>query len=135
MSTITLTIPPALTLLVNPATLERAVELAQTTVTTAIQKNAQANMQAGFQHNSSGGLSDTLQSGFTSTTESFVGSALPYARRREYGFSGQTDVLGRYYPNDPGIAYLSHAVADHLDEYQALFEQSLTIALATEGIL
>ena len=35
-----------------------------------------------------------------------VGQEVPYARRREFGFSGMTDSLGRFYPNDPGAFYL-----------------------------
>lgn len=35
-----------------------------------------------------------------------VGHEVPYARRREFGFSGQTDALGRTYTNDPGAFYL-----------------------------
>jgi hypothetical protein len=35
-----------------------------------------------------------------------VGQQVPYARRREFGFSGMTDALGRYYNLDPGAFYL-----------------------------
>lgn len=42
-----------------------------------------------------------------------VGSDSPYAARREYGFSGQTDSLGRYYANDPGVFYLTDALITH----------------------
>ena len=36
----------------------------------------------------------------------------PYGQRRNYGFSGMTDALGRYYPLDPGIAWAENAVAN-----------------------
>lgn len=39
-----------------------------------------------------------------------VGSELPYARRREFGFSNRTDALGRYYASDPGAFYLKKAI-------------------------
>jgi len=39
-----------------------------------------------------------------------VGSDLPYSRRREEGFSGRTDSLGRTYRNDPGAFYLQRAI-------------------------
>ena|SRR5450755_1678121 len=39
-----------------------------------------------------------------------VTSDLPYARRREEGFSGMTDSLGRFYPNDPGGFYMQQTL-------------------------
>lgn len=35
-----------------------------------------------------------------------VGAEIPYARRREFGFSGMTDALGRHYTDDPGAFYM-----------------------------
>lgn len=37
-------------------------------------------------------------------------SAVPYGHRRELGFSGMTDRLWRYYPNDPGAFYLQNGL-------------------------
>ncbi len=58
---------------------------------------------------SSGALADSFgrskRSGYRA-----VGSDLPYSRRREEGFSGRTDSLGRTYRNDPGAFYLQRAV-------------------------
>jgi len=34
----------------------------------------------------------------------------PQAWRREVGFSGKTDSLGRYYPSDPGIKYMANTL-------------------------
>lgn len=42
-----------------------------------------------------------------------VTRSVPYARRRELGFSGMTDSLGRYYPDDPGAYYLHDALKDN----------------------
>ena len=39
-----------------------------------------------------------------------VGSELPYSRRREFGFTGRTDSLGRKYTNDPGAFYMQAAI-------------------------
>lgn len=44
-----------------------------------------------------------------------VGSDLPYARRREFGFSGMTDSLGRYYADDPGYFYVQRAISEEKD--------------------
>lgn len=41
-----------------------------------------------------------------------AGSDLPYSRRREFGFSGKTDSLGRYYAHDPGAFYLQKTLQD-----------------------
>lgn len=45
-------------------------------------------------------------------SHAFIGSPLPYARRREWGFSGMTDSLGRFYPNDPGTYFFTNALKD-----------------------
>src|SRR6266571_3443189 len=34
----------------------------------------------------------------------------PYAYRRELGFSGRTDALGRTYTSDPGIGYMANTL-------------------------
>lgn len=68
----------------------------------------QAEMAAKFK-NPTGTLAGSLQKIITSPFEIQVGSPLPYAWRRDQGFSGMTDRLGRYYPHDPGIAYVSGA--------------------------
>ena len=39
-----------------------------------------------------------------------VTNTVPYARRREKGFSGMTDSLGRFYPSDPGTFYLQRGL-------------------------
>ncbi len=58
------------------------------------------------------GTGGTLRRGITGQVRSpwegvvGVGHEVPYARRREFGFSGMTDALGRFYPNDPGAMYL-----------------------------
>lgn len=44
-----------------------------------------------------------------------VGSDVPYARRREFGFSKQTDALGRYYAKDPADYYVRKAVKAEKD--------------------
>lgn len=54
-----------------------------------------------------------------------AGSDLPYARRREFGFSGMTDSLGRYYAYDPGAFYMTRALADHEQDIAVRFEQAV----------
>ena len=72
----------------------------------------------------------TLMRGITGHVESpwrgvvGVGQEVPYARRREFGFSGMTDSLGRYYPSDPGAFYLHTG----LQRSQAFISSAFTAA-------
>jgi hypothetical protein len=60
----------------------------------------------------------------------YTGSDLPYAPRREWGFSGKTDRLGRYYPNDPGGFFMTAAIEDAgaLKEISAIYINAVTSA-------
>ena len=57
----------------------------------------------------------------------------PYAFRRNYGFSGMTDSLGRFFPSDPGIAYMEGAIVDELDHVQLNFQIALDNVLIALG--
>jgi hypothetical protein len=87
-----------------------------------LQSDAVDNMQW---MNPTGALS---QSGYTVATvwQGIVGYTVPYARRREYGFSGMTDSLGRFYPDDPGKFYLTRA----LDSNMAFIASSIAATVA-----
>lgn len=76
-------------------------------------KNASGNLAGSFEV--TGG-----SSGGNSYRE--VGSPLPYARRREFGFSGKTDSLGRHYTNDPGGFYMKKAISGSRSRYLKLFD-------------
>ena len=54
-----------------------------------------------------------------------VGSELPYSRRREFGFSGRTDSIGRFYANDPGKPYLGKAIEDNAGQIIQMLTASL----------
>ena len=54
-----------------------------------------------------------------------VESDLPYARRREFGFSGMTDSRGRTYTNDPGAFYMRQTLATAEDDVDASFTESM----------
>jgi hypothetical protein len=55
-------------------------------------------------------------------------SAVPYGQRREKGFSGMTDSLGRYYANDPGSFYLRNALHASEPGIAAAFHQAARMA-------
>jgi len=58
-----------------------------------------------------------------------VGSPEPHARRREFGFSGRTDSLGRTYSNDPGAFYMQRAIKQVAPQATAGFSAAMAKAL------
>ncbi len=62
--------------------------------------------------NPTGELYDSIEVQMQNPYLAYIGSNLPYAWRRERGFSGMTDSLGRFYPNDPGQYYMEIAIND-----------------------
>lgn len=67
--------------------------------------------------NPSGALEDSIESIQDSAYEVQVGSALPYARRRDQGFDG-TDSLGRTY-HDVGAFYMESGMDTATPDIQA----------------
>jgi len=62
---------------------------------------------------------------------------VPYARRREFSFDGQTDSLGRFYPKDPISAdmrshmfYLRRAVDEAIPYIRSTYGEATRFALA-----
>jgi len=62
--------------------------------------------------NPTGALEGSIQVVMQDAYDALIGSDLPYANRREFGFSGMTDSLGRFYPNDPGAFFMTNAIED-----------------------
>lgn len=56
----------------------------------------------------------------------------PYARRRNEGFSGMTDSLGRFYENDPGAFYLDKGFSQAVNPAKRMV--SLAVARALERL-
>lgn len=79
-----------------------------------VQGSARDNASRRFA-NPTGNLLRNIQGYVASPYLGAVGvtPSVPYARRRELGFSGMTDRLGRYYPDDPGQYYLQDALKDN----------------------
>ncbi len=67
-----------------------------------------------------GGFSQDITQEASSITGELIND-IPYAWRREAGFSGMTDSLGRHFTDDPGIYYmndsLSHLQLDILERF------------------
>jgi hypothetical protein len=79
--------------------------------------------------NPSGAFADSLYFWVVSPEEVAVGAGVPYAQRLEYGFSGMTDSLGRYYPYWPDY----HWAQQTLDAVQP--EVELIMAEAVGGAI
>jgi hypothetical protein len=83
--------------------------------------------------NPSGRLAGSIMPVLDSPYEVQIGSDLPYARRREYGFSGKTDSLGRHYANDPGKPYFGPALEDNRQAVLQLLDKAVLAALQRMG--
>lgn len=60
--------------------------------------------------NPTGALSGSIHVASTDATQVVVGTDLPYGWRREKGYTGMTDRLGRFYRYDPGQYYMTKAL-------------------------
>lgn len=98
-----------------------------------LQSDARAYMYANFK-NPTGPLEDAVQ---TSVPDAYTGTVFneaPPAWRREEGFSGMTDSLGRFFPNDPGIHYFATTLAQDRDQIEARFVQAVQDTFSDMGV-
>lgn len=96
---------------------------------TRIAKKAQSNARSVFTHNSPGGLADSIYPYLASPSELEIRVPKPYGRRREKGFSGMTDALGRYYTHDPAKPYLAPAMESEGPYVERMFAEAFSNAL------
>jgi hypothetical protein len=75
----------------------------------ALNREAYSYMWSTFM-NPTGPLEDSLGFEMETPYQGWMGTDSAYGRRRNWGFSGMTDALGRTYPNDPGIEYMEHSI-------------------------
>lgn len=105
--------------LLNPEITAALTQSGELLVTTA-----QTNTWSVFA-NPTGALAGSIYFYVISPMEVAVAVGVPYGRRREYGFSGMTDSLGRHFINDPGKPYLQPA----LDTDSPLVQELMTTAV------
>ena len=98
----------------------------------ALQRESVDYMDATF-HNPTGQLADSLEPQMFSPWEGQLATNMPYGRRREWGFSGMTDSLGRLYPDDPGIEYFEHSIEVKTDEITGYYETGINQTIADLG--
>ena len=95
-----------------------------------VQANAQRFAPVGVYTTSNrtgGNLRRGIRGQVLSPVEGVVGVAqsIPYARRRELGFSGMRDRLGRFYPHDPGSFYLRRGMEASLPFIESTFRTAV----------
>lgn len=61
--------------------------------------------------------------------QTIVGTKKPYASRREYGFSGMTDSLGRYYKDDPGQGFMESSLTGNMTFIEERIAQAVQTAM------
>jgi hypothetical protein len=90
-----------------------------------------------FMHwkNPSGKLEQSIfrDSRVISNWQTIVGSKRPYAARREYGFSGMTDSLGRLYKDDPGQGFMEESLTGNVDYIESRIAQAAETAMKPFG--
>lgn len=79
--------------------------------------------------NPTGALAESIAADVSSPYEAQVTVGVPYGARREYGFSGKTDALGRFYAYDPAKPYLEPAMQESEPDVLALMTQAVDAAL------
>lgn len=65
--------------------------------------------------------------------EIIIGASARHARRREKGFSGRTDRLGRYFAHDPGKPYMQPAMDTKRQEVLLLMDKAIQRAIERIG--
>lgn len=91
-------------------------------------------MHANFQE-STGQLEGAFVQQVSGPDLSELSNPEDYAWRREKGFSGMTDSLGRFYPHDPGIAYMENAIVLERDQVETNFREQVLYAFAELGVI
>lgn len=93
-----------------------------------VEYEAQDWMDISFQ-NPTGRLAGAFQKTVYNAVEAELLNDEPYAQRTNYGFSGMTDSLGRYYPYWPGIAWAQNAVANAQADVKLIYQVAVDQAL------
>jgi hypothetical protein len=84
--------------------------------------------------NPTGRLASTIYFYVISPKEVALAVGSPYGRRREKGFSGMTDALGRFYPYDPAKPYLEPTMQEQGPAVLQLMETATDTALGRVAV-
>lgn len=111
--------------------LEAALLEAMNTGIAALEQAASSVMAASFQ-NPSGVAESAWQQEIQGPYLAILGNTVPYAQRLEYGFSGMTDALGRFYPYWPAYHWAEQTVGEERDEIAGIFQAAINAAHASQ---
>ncbi len=101
-----------------------------------LQAMATDDMYANFQ-NPSGQAESAWEASVDSPYLAWLGNTAPYAQRLDYGFSGMTDALGRYYPFWPAYYWAENTIFDAEEQVAAQFQAAIdyaNLSLAAGGV-
>jgi len=93
-----------------------------------LEQAAQASMLASFK-NPTGNVETKFRKYVRTPWRGILGNYEPYARRLNYGFSGKTDSLGRYYSFWPDYHWAEGAIEMATPYVQAHFRESVQQAI------
>jgi hypothetical protein len=104
-------------------TLYPAMRQAMTESLDVLETEAQTTMGAEFM-NTTGQVENAFVQ-YPGTFESELENTEPYSQRLNYGFSGMTDSLGRYYPYWPAYLWAETTVIDAAPDVEAIWAAAL----------
>ena len=81
-----------------------------------------------------GELASTIKAMLSGPYEVTIGSDSPYAMRRELGFMGMTDSLGRGPYDDPAKPYMQPALDDNVSQIDIMISDAVARAMANMGL-
>ena len=113
--------------LLDPEITSALTEAGKFTVSTAEQ------ISGSLFQNPTGAFADSLYFWVVSPEEVAIAAGVPYAQRLEYGFSGMTDALGRFYPYWPDYHWAEQTMDAVAPEVELLMAQAVEAATAAIG--
>lgn len=111
-----------------PVLLAEEVQVAMHLGGELLVRKAQEKTWEVFEH-PSGELASEIEEVQGSPYEVQIVSKAKYSERREKGFSGMTDSLGRYYPNDIAKPFMLPTLEDNEQEVMIMIEQGVARSL------
>jgi hypothetical protein len=105
----------------------------------ALHQSAEYYAWTTFQ-NPQGTFEDSLAEAMDSPYVGWMGADVPYGRRLNYGFSGMTDSLGRYFEEWPigtysgGYLWAEHSIEDMTPEIAGYYARAFYQSLAAMGV-
>jgi len=99
----------------------------------ALHLSAENHMWTTFM-NPTGPLEDSLSEDMETPYRGWMGSESEYARRRNWGFVGMYDSLGRGPYSDEGIEYMEYAISDMEPVISGYYQRAVRNSLAFMGI-